>query len=145
MNCQLKVLFPAAARSLLCETSAVEPKPSAGTVSLTTVRARRVLAKFVAAALLSIARRTSLPPAMFRPLLGTTKGSPAVAWSDPAGIFGDAVTVNSLHPVIWKSAFVCDFISFSIQPPDGYRRASWVLDHCAWAAVNWVPEPPGFI
>ena len=61
------------------------------------------------------------------------------------GIAESAVTVISDMPVILKSGLVASFISFSIQEPDGYSRASWSLLHCACAAVNWVPAPPGFM
>ena len=66
-----------------------------------------------------MARSTSLPPATFLPLLGTMNGSPASACSEPAGIFGEDVIVNSLMPVSSKPSLVLDFISFSIQPPVG--------------------------
>ena len=110
---------PAASSSLVWETRAVEPKPSAGIVPLTMVGASRVLAKFVAASLDSMARSSSLPPATLCPLLGTTNGSPAVLCRASYGILLPLVTVGSAAPVILKSDLVCFFISFSIQDPDG--------------------------
>src|SRR3954453_2089943 len=113
------MLLPAEPSIFVCETSAVDPNPSGGTRPLTTVGARRVLEKLVAAAFDSIARRSSLPPAAFFALDGTMNGSPAAARSPAAGIFGLDVTVGSGAPVMSKPDFVADFISFSIQPPDG--------------------------
>src|SRR3954454_8232235 len=113
------MLLPAALSILVCETSAVDPKPSAGTRPLTIVGARRVLEKFVAASFDSIARRISLPPATFLPCDGTTYGSPAAARSPAAGSFGLEDTVGSGAPVMSNPDFVAHFISFSIQPPDG--------------------------
>ena len=60
-----------------------------------------------------------------------------MAESDPSTISG--------NPVIWKSGLVWSFISFSIHEPDGYIRASWSSVHWAWAWVNCVPPPPGFM
>src|SRR3954447_15775726 len=137
------MLEPACSSSLACETSAVDPNPSAGTVPLTMVGASSSLAKLVAASLLSMTRSNSLPPATFLPLDGTTYGSPAALCKAAYGIALPVVTVGSAAPVILKPDFVCFFISFSIQEPDGYRIASWSLLHWACAAVNWVPEPPG--
>ena len=113
------MLVPAASSILVCETSAVDPNPLAGTRPLTIVGARRVLEKLVAAAFDSIARRISLPPATFFACDGTMYGSPAAARSDSYGIFGLEETVGSGAPVILKPDFVASFISFSIQPPDG--------------------------
>src|SRR5690242_12071333 len=113
------MLLPAAPSIFVCDTSAVDPKPSGGTRPLTIVGASRVLEKLVAAAFDSIARRISLPPAGFFAVDGTTYGSPAAARSPAAGSFGLLVTVGSGAPVILKPDFVADFISFSIQPPDG--------------------------
>ena len=104
---------------MVCETSAVDPNPSAGTRPLTIVGARRVLAKFVAASFDSIARRISLPPATFLAWAGTMYGSPAAARSASYGIAGLPETTGSGAPVILKPVFVASFISFSIQPPDG--------------------------
>src|SRR6476469_6654161 len=109
------------------------------------VGASLVLAKFVAASFESIVRSSSLPPGTFLPLDGTTNGSPEALCNAVYGIDEPVVTVISAVPVILKSALVVSFISFSIQEPDGYSRASWLLLHWAWAAVNWVPAPPGFM
>ena len=76
---QENMFVPASSSSFACETSAVEPKPSAGTVPLTIVGASRVFAKFVAASLrqhraeqlLAAGRRS-------RAFVGTMNGSPAV-------------------------------------------------------------------
>src|SRR5215475_2371820 len=103
----------------VCETSAVDPNPLAGTRPLTIVGARRVLEKLVAASFDSIARRISLPPATFFPWEGTMNGSPAAARSDSYGIDGLVETVGSGAPVMLKPDFVASFISFSIQAPDG--------------------------
>ena len=130
-NFQVKTSVPAALSRSFCETRAVEPKPSAGTVPLTMVGASLVLAKFVAASLESIVRSSSLPPATFLPFDGITNGSPDALCSASYGIDESAVTVISGTPVILKSALVVSFISFSIQEPDGYSRASWLLLH--WA------------
>src|SRR3954451_14628402 len=113
------MLLPAAPSIFVWETSAVDPKPSAGTRPLTIVGARRVLEKLVAAAFDSIARRISLPPAGLFPWDGTTYGSPAAARSPAAGSFGLEEVVGSGAPVMSKPDFVAVFISFSIQPPDG--------------------------
>ncbi len=140
---QENTLSPAFVSSVDCDTSAVEPKPSAGTVPLTIVGVRRVLAKFVAASFESIARSSSLPPATFAPFDGTMNGSPAVECIASYGSDELELTVGSGAPVILKPAFVCLFISFSIQDPEGYSRPSSSFDHCACAAVNCVPAPPG--
>src|SRR5690349_23599295 len=113
------MLLPAALSIFVCDTRAVDPKPSGGTRPLTIVGARRVLEKLVAAAFDSIARRISLPPATFFAWDGTINGSPAAARSDAYGIAGLDVTVGSGAPVMSKPDFVASFISFSIQPPDG--------------------------
>src|SRR3954471_20607132 len=113
------MLLPASLSIFVCETSAVDPNPSSGTRPLTIVGASRVLEKLVAASFDSIARRISLPPALFFAWDGTTNGSPAAARRPAAGIFGLVVTVGSGAPVISNPDFVAVFISFSIQPPDG--------------------------
>src|ERR1700754_3849790 len=112
------MLVPAAPSIFVCETRAVDPNPSGGTKPLTMVGARRVLEKLVAAAFDSIARRISLPPALFFAWDGTTYGSPAAARSPAAGSLGLEVTVGSGAPVMSKPDLVADFISFSIHPPD---------------------------
>src|ERR1700750_185451 len=103
------MLLPAAPSIFVCETSAVDPNPSAGTRPLTIVGARRVLEKLVAAAFESIARRISLPPAGLLPGAGTTRGSPAPARSDAYGIVGLSLTVGSGAPVISKPVLVASF------------------------------------
>ena len=113
------MFVPAASSIFVCDCSAVDPKPSAGTRPLTIVGASRVLAKLVAASLDSMARRISLPPATFLAWDGTMNGSPAALRSDSYGIFGLGVTVGSGMPVILKSALVAFFISFSIHEPEG--------------------------
>ena len=46
-------------------------------------------------------------------------GSPAAARSASKGSVGLSASGIDGKPVIWKSALVAFFISFSIQPPDG--------------------------
>src|SRR5215213_6996030 len=119
MKFQENTFSPAPSSILTWDTRAVEPKPSAGIVSLTMVEEKVDLAKFTAASLDSMARMNSLPPATFLPCDGTMKPSPAVECSASQGSAESLDTTGSGAPVILKPSLVCFFISFSIQPPEG--------------------------
>src|SRR5690606_11546714 len=118
-NLWVNVSEPAAASISTWDTSAVEPKPSSGTVSAMTVGASFVLAKLVAASFDSMIRRISLPPATLAASLGTMNGSPASECSAVAGSAEESSTTNAGTPIIWKSSAVLSFISFSIHEPEG--------------------------
>ena len=119
MKSWVKMSSPAAANMSVCDTSAVDPKPSSGTSPATTVGASFVLTKFVAASVDSMIRSSSLPPATLAPWDGTMYGSPAVECSAVAGNTESALTVKVGTPRMAKPSAVCVFISFSIHDPEG--------------------------